>query len=159
MVGMPRFSDEYSGHDVGCRGGDSFWETYVGQVEPMAVNGEKAEEDAKREKFAAMADALAWVLRYCWSQAGQQEGTRTPRDAFKRFVALSMTVRPDLFGNMTFAAMARRLRLSKATLSKLSLDFSDRAGLHFRRNRRETARKKFSAVQKRIWAKRRNGAT
>src|SRR5437867_13408898 len=86
VIEMPRFTDEYEGHSQGCRGGDSFWETYAGQVEPLAINGEKAEEEAKREKFAAMADALAWTLRYCWSQAGQKGATRSPRDAFKRFV-------------------------------------------------------------------------
>lgn len=112
----------------------------------LPINGDNGEPD----KFEVMADALAWVLAYCW--LGPNGRTRECKAAFKRFVAIAMTVRPDLFGDMSFEMMGKKLRFTKAALSKLSLDFSDKAGLHFRRNRRQDARKKFRDVQTKLWA-------
>jgi len=121
---------------------------------PEVFDGAKA---AKLDKIADIAASLAWVLRYCWTGPGQR--TRQPKAAFRRFVAVSMTVRPDLFddGEMSFAAMAKHLRLTKAALSYLSLDFSDKAGLHFRRNRRQSIREKFAKVQREAWGRRKAG--
>jgi len=47
--------------------------------------------------------------------------------------------------------------LTKAALSYLSLDFSDKAGLHFRRNRRQSIREKFAKVQREAWGRRKAG--
>lgn len=147
-IGVPVVFDTYNGYET--RFSNGYDDSYALQNEPVAeVNG------AAADKFTVMAEALAWVFRYCW--VGHRECTRAPRDAFRRFVAIAMTVRPDMFGDMSFTGMSRKLRLSKATLSKLSLDFSDKAGLHFRRNRRDGARRKFSQVQKTIWKEGRRG--
>ena len=151
--------DYYEGHDrperLASGGFSGFLETYGTQIDGTAPDAEDETDEQKenREKFALMAEAMAWVLEHCWT--GPRGLPREARDACRRFVALTMTLRPDLVGNVTFKAMANKLRGGKALLSKLSLQFSDRAGLHFRRSRRESARKKFSTVQKRIWAKRR----
>jgi hypothetical protein len=128
---------------------NGFDESYAGQVEqPAAVNGEKPED-----RFTVMADALAWMLEYCWSKGGR---CHQPRTAFHKFVAISITMRPDLV-EMTQRQAASKLRISRATLSLHSVNFSDKAGLHFRPSRRMAARRKFSEVQKEIWRKRRNG--
>ena len=118
--------------------------------QPEAIPDEKS---AKLAKIADLADSLAWVLRYCWT--GQANRMRDARAAFRRFVAISMTVRPDLFPDVSYEKMARQLRLTKGGLSYLSLDFSDKAGLHFRRSRRESVREKFAEAQRKAWKRRR----
>lgn len=128
---------------------DGFDEGYSAQIEQPAVNGNG--DGHAEDAITVMADALAWVLQYCWDRRG---GPAHPRTALHRFVAISMTMRPDLV-DMTFQQMARKLRISKATLSWHSVSFSDKAGLHFRPNRRESARRKFSEAQKAAWIRRR----
>lgn len=129
---------------------DGFDENYGAQIEEPAINGNGEHEDL----ITLMADALSWILQYCWDRRG---GPPHPRTAMHRFIAISMTMRPDLV-DMTFKQMAGKLRINKATLSWHSLSFADKAGLHFRPNRREETRRKFAEAQRKIWRKRRREA-
>jgi hypothetical protein len=138
---MPQFNVYERSPDGFSNGFD---ESYAAQIEPHA-NGEKLED-----KFTVMADALAFILEYCWSRGGR---CHHPRTAFHKFCAISITMRPDLV-EMNLRQMASKLRISRAILSLHSVNFSDKAGLHFRPSRRQWARRKFSEVQKEVW---RNG--
>ncbi len=113
---------------------NGFDERYARQIEP-ASNGEPAKED----RITLLAEALAWVLEFCWTSRGGAP-QKQPRTAIRRFVALSMTMRPDLIP-MTFREMAGRMRISKSLLSSYSVGFSDTVGLQFRPNRRKHERR------------------
>lgn len=128
---------------------NGFDETYAVQIEQAAPNGEHIED-----RITLLSDALAWILQYCWDTRG---GVTHPRTAMHRFVAVSMTVRPDL-ADTTFITMARKLRISKASMTAYSTDFMKKVGLQFRAKRRESVRQTLSEVQKRIWAERKNGS-
>jgi hypothetical protein len=111
---------------------DGFDENYAAQI-ALPANGDGAED-----RITTIAEALAWVLGWCWDRKGVIPRPQ-PITAMRRFVAISMTMRPDLV-DMDFTQMARKLRISKAMLSYHSIRFSDEVGLRFRPNRRKSGR-------------------
>lgn len=98
---------------------------------------------------ADASSAFSAVLSHCWVDTHGR--TREPKAAMLRFCALSMLVKPDLFPKVSYGVMGRKIDCTKAALSKLAIEFSDRFGLHFRRSRRESAREKFRGVARKSW--------
>lgn len=115
---------------------------------------EPGEEKQERheEIMRAAGEVLSRLLVFCWRKPNGE--VRTLTEALKRFVAASCCLRSDLMGDRDYHTLAGRLRCTRACLSKVGLEFADEVGLHFRNQRRQSARKTFSDAQRRAHRRR-----
>jgi len=113
-----------------------------------ALDGEVLRTHGPRKPDLGLAaDGLTRMLQWCWPpRRSVRVGLRV---GFRRFVAVSMTLRPELLDNCTFAQVAREVGVTKAALSKHSVDFEREFGLQFRRGRSATARAHMRAARMR----------
>jgi len=86
---------------------------------------------------ALAADALMRMLQWCWPR---EHATGSFRAAFTRFAALSSSMRPELLDNGSFKSIGERLGVTRALLSKYSVEFEQTFGVQFRRGRSAIAR-------------------
>lgn len=96
--------------------------------------------ELEREEIGDMAEAFDRILFWCWSCG---KARRDCKASFIRFVALTAALRPDIFNNASYKQIGADLKVSKAWMSKLAVEFQDEFGVHFRRSRREGARETF----------------
>jgi hypothetical protein len=108
-------------------------------------------ESERDEAISEASGIFSAVLSHCWLDCNGK--LRKPDAALRRFCALSMLVKPDLFAGASYNSMGARIDCTKAALSKLAIEFSDKFGLHFRRSRRDSARRTFKRVSRQTWAK------
>ena len=95
-------------------------------------------EDAVEMATEGFSLFLAWV----WLTP--QGKARNPDSAKLRFLAATATLRPAIFDNKSFAQIASGMGLTRAALSKLSVEFADEFSLHFRCQKRSSARAKYA---------------
>jgi hypothetical protein len=125
---------------------DRFCFTSDGAREPI-VDFPYAEVDGEPEAvspFVLAGEGLAQMLKWCWRSRRRV----TPPDvAFKRFMAASAAVNPELMGNVSYEELGRKNGITKQWVSKLAVEFSDEFKIHFRRSRREGSREVFKNAQ------------
>jgi hypothetical protein len=63
-----------------------------------------------------------------------------------RLLAATATVRPDILEGRSLSRIAAKLGVTRAALSKISVEFSDKFGVHFRCQKRAGARVKYAAA-------------
>jgi hypothetical protein len=100
-----------------------------------------AELERNPDDIHGMSEAFDKILFWCWSGNGGKR--RKSKASFARFVALTAAMRPDIFGNMSYKQIGKELRVTKAWMSRLALEFQDEFGVHFRRSRVEGSRAVF----------------
>jgi hypothetical protein len=71
---------------------------------------------------------------------------RKPESAKLRFLAATATLRPAIFENQSFNQIAKGMGLTRAALSKLSVEFADAFSMHFRCQKRSSARAKYAKL-------------
>jgi hypothetical protein len=77
-------------------------------------------------------DGLQEILFWVW-RCGRMHRAK-PISAYRKFLALSATLRPELFDDMTLEQLGSEVGCTKANLSKTALQFTKHfGGLHFRR--------------------------
>jgi len=97
-------------------------------------------EDAVQLATDGFSVFLAWV----WLTPSGK--ARNPESAKLRFLAATATLRPAIFENKSFAQIAGGMGLTRAALSKLSVEFADEFSLHFRCQKRSSARAKYAQL-------------
>jgi hypothetical protein len=104
-------------------------------------NGQHSETD---EKFLIMAEGLSRIMDWCF-YGNAKDRTRGPRaqTAMLRFVAMAAVLRPELFGNMSYAQIGKKLHRNNRTISQYAIEFQSKFKIHSRRNRTKAARKQF----------------
>lgn len=100
-------------------------------------------EVAIREEAVQMAtDGFCVFLAWVWlTPTGK---ARNPESAKLRFLAATATLRPDFFQNKSFNQLAQDIGLTRAAISKISVEFADFFKVHFRCQRRSEARERYS---------------
>jgi hypothetical protein len=104
-------------------------------------NGQHSETD---EKFLTMGEGLSRIMDWCF-YGNEKDRTRGPRaqTAMLRFVAMAAVLRPELFGNMSYAQIGKKLHRNNRTISQYAIEFQSKFKIHSRRNRTKAARKQF----------------
>lgn len=108
----------------------------VDRGNPLAAELERSAEEVR-----TLAEAFDKILFWCWS--GNNGKRRSSRASYARFVAMTAAMRPDIFGDMSYKQIGKEIRVTKAWMSRLALEFQDLFGVHFRRSRVEGAREVF----------------
>jgi hypothetical protein len=89
-------------------------------------------DPAQPPPMALAADGLHEILFWVWRCGRTQRAT--PISAYRKFLALSATLRPELFDDMTLEQLGSEVGCTKASLSKSALQFTKHfGGLQFRR--------------------------
>lgn len=105
--------------------------------------------DAEHEEtdFTLAAAIMRAVFEHAFSYRG--DGTKPNlQRAFRRFVAIAWTIDPSWLAGCSLAELSAELSCTRALLSKISRDFSDRyGGLRNRMMRLESAREAYRAAQ------------
>ena len=91
-------------------------------------------------------EGFALFLGWVWLLPSGK--TRNPESAKLRFLAATATLRPQIFENKSFNQIAASMGLTRAALSKLSVEFADEFSLHFRCQKRSSARVKYAKQAK-----------
>jgi hypothetical protein len=104
------------------------------------------------EAMSAMAKVMNRVLHFCFEN-GNGEPVNLPR-AFRRFCMVAWALRPELFDNMSLAALAPHLHVTRASLSQIVRRFFDENQIRNVLMKNETARESYSNAQKASHARR-----
>lgn len=97
-------------------------------------------EDAVELSTEGFSKFLIWV----WiTPTGKP---RNPESAKLRFLAATATVCPAIFENQSFNKIAKGMGFTRAAISKLSVEFSDSFGVHFRCSKRQGAREVYAKL-------------
>jgi hypothetical protein len=77
-------------------------------------------------------DGLREILAWSWSSPSGK--TTDIHGAFVKFLALSATMRPELFDGQTYKELGEQVGCTRANISKAAVRFAEHfGGLHFRR--------------------------
>ena len=88
------------------------------------IDGEHKEPTATELAGEAFGRMMAWVWEDpCYSSA------------FRKFIAVTAVVKPELLGNDTYEQIGKKSGCGKAAISRSAVAFSDHFGLHYRRSR------------------------
>ena len=101
---------------------------------------------ASNDRIPELADGLAAILNWCWRT--ESGAMRDPEHAFKNFVAMSSAINPALLDSMIYREIGVMFQLTKASFSKMSLDFQRAFGIHVRRSRPVSAVRSMALVQR-----------
>ena len=91
----------------------------------------------EHEAMQLAGDGLRELLHWVWRKGTARA---SPITAFRRFMVLSATLRPELLDDMTLSQLGQEAGCTKANLSKAALKFTTQFGLEFRRQRTPTSR-------------------
>lgn len=106
----------------------------------------RAELEKSEEHFASLGDALAELLDFIWRDPRGYR--REMQTVMRYFTALSAIINPSLLDDATYSQLGSELGCTRACISKLALQISDKWGLHFRRSKRAGMRANASKAQK-----------
>jgi hypothetical protein len=117
-----------------------------GQLAEQESHSQSSNEQLteRDEKFLTLAEGLSRIMDWCF-YGTKKDRTRGPRaqTAMLRFVAMAAVLRPELFGNMSYAQIGKKLHRNNRTISQYAIEFQSRFKIHSRRNRTKAARKQF----------------
>ncbi|MDB6023109.1 MAG: hypothetical protein JWQ04_2966 [Pedosphaera sp.] len=90
------------------------------------------------QHYELAGEGFARILDWMW-RTGPSDNMRS---AFRKFVAVSALLRPDLLGELNYVQLAEKLGCRKATISKIVVEFEEVVcgGIQFRTSRLEGAR-------------------
>jgi hypothetical protein len=94
------------------------------------------------EPMRLAGDCLHEILWWVWRNG--PKGRARPSAAFRKFLAISATIRPELFDNMSMEPLGKEVGCTKANLSKAALAFTNHFGLQF--GRQHNGRQNMSAA-------------
>ena len=102
-------------------------------MKPLENVGESFTDQPKQSPSATTlaSGALRELLTWVWSTPLHK--TNDVHAAFVKFLAMSATIRPELFDGQTYKQLGARVGISRATISKNGVRFTRRFGIHFRR--------------------------
>lgn len=87
---------------------------------------------ARPEAMTLAGDALGELLTWVWRSPTHK--TTDIHGAFVKFLALSSTMRPELFDGQTYKELGEQVGCTRANISKAAVRFAEHfGGLHFRR--------------------------
>jgi hypothetical protein len=110
------------------------------------------------EAMTLAADGLREVLTWAWSSPTGK--TVDVRASFIKWLAISATMRPELFDSMTYKQLGERAGCTRANLSKAAIRFTERfGGLQFRRQRNASGRAGMRAARIRTYQKQKHENT
>jgi hypothetical protein len=101
--------------------------------QPLENIGESS--DQHEQPSALLTDGLRELLTWIWLTPKLH--TNDVHAAFTKFLAISATIRPELFDAQTYEELGRGVGISRAALSKAAVRFTRRFGLKFRRQQRQ----------------------
>lgn len=105
---------------------------YGDDGEPVSIDAHElaeASNDLPPDAVAIAAEFLSSFLVWAWGKK------RKPKAALTRLVVFTASVRPDLMDGKTFKELGKEIGLSRAALSKQSLELSDALAIKFTRSR------------------------
>lgn len=76
-------------------------------------------------------DGLLSIMQWAWR--GPTNRPANMHAAFVKFLALSATMRPEIFDGQTYKQLGSRVGVTRADISKAAVNFTRQFGLHFRR--------------------------
>ena len=115
---------------------DASHHEFVGTCDPpweqiySDLDGQPEAEYQKPSKMVTAADGLGAVLHLVWRRG---KGRAKPLAAFRKFLALSASMKPELFDARTLKQIGQEYGITRATLSKYGVVFSKELGIRFRR--------------------------
>ena len=95
------------------------------------------------------AQGFARLIRYCFGKE-----RRPIETAWRIFVAITATVRPELTGGRGYAPLATQLGISKAATSKAARQFQETFNFHAHESRSEQARARMAEAASEAWRRR-----
>lgn len=96
--------------------------------------------ELERDPAAIAGDGLERLMRWLW-QSSDMKGS------FIRFVAMSAAMRPELLDNQSYNDIAKKLNVTRATISSFAVQFQKKFGVHFRRSKRAGSSVKYAAAR------------
>lgn len=130
---------------------------WVGQqhreIEPTYEHDFAGEIDGDAEEletdFYVAGEIMREILTFAFAYRGDKPQPNL-HTAFRRFVAITWLVRPELLGNVSLMDLGPELGCTRANLSKMIRDFGDRwGGLRNRLQKTEGARAIYAEAQRR----------
>ena len=121
------------------------------QIEPTFTPDMAAlidgDDEERASDFYVLGEILREILAFAFAgRAGKPQ--RNLHKAFRRFVAITWLVRPELLGDISLMQLGPELSCTRANLSKMIRDFGDRwGGLRNRLQKTEGARRIYAEAQ------------